>query len=379
MTASPLSVLMALDQLASAGTETHVLSLTKALIRRGNRVSLVSADGELRPAFERIGCAVYLTDPQGTGSGTPAERIAKLQEIMRTAGVDCVHAHQTPSGLLAAEAAAGLGVPVIFTAHGMYYPKDSLRTLLSQTKAAISVSEPVRQFVQDIGYPSQLIPNGIDLGEFYPSPGANVRSCLGIAGESVLLVYASRLAWGKATACDTLLRAMKDLHRYGWNRLELLVIGDGPKREALERLAEFIHQEAGRRLIHFAGRQTHMRDFYNAADMVVGTGRVALEALACEKPVLAIGNHGFFGWVEPSCHEEAWSHYFGDHGSYAPHSRYLFADHIARGLQRLEALKAQGPENRRWVERCFPIERTAEQVLGVYHSVVHNETRKGGK
>ncbi|UUZ87343.1 hypothetical protein LJK88_24235 [Paenibacillus sp. P26] len=49
MTASPLSVLMALDQLASAGTETHVLSLTKALIRRGNRVSLVSADGECVP------------------------------------------------------------------------------------------------------------------------------------------------------------------------------------------------------------------------------------------------------------------------------------------------------------------------------------------
>jgi glycosyltransferase involved in cell wall biosynthesis len=369
MTTSPLSVLMVLDQLAPAGTETHVLSLTKSLIQRGHHVSLVAADGELRSSFEHAGGTVYLIDSPEDGSAKRSEWIVKLQRIMKMANIDCVHAHQTPSGLLAAEAASREGIPFIFTAHGTYYPKDSLGSLLSQSKAVISVSKPVQQYVHKIGYPSHLIPNGIDLGEFYPSKSAKVRSELGIADTSVLIVYASRLAWGKATACDILLRAMKDLHRYGWHQFELVVVGDGPQREAIQRLAEFIHQETGRKFIHLAGQQTQMRDFYNAADIVIGTGRVALEALASEKPVLAIGNNGFFGWVEPENYEDACSLYFGDHGSSAPHSRYLFADQILKGYQRLDVLKAQGPENRQWVERLFHIERTTDQLLHIYQSV----------
>jgi glycosyltransferase involved in cell wall biosynthesis len=369
MTTSPLFVLMVLDQLAPAGTETHVLSLTKSLIQRGHYVSLVSADGELRSSFEDAGCTVYLMDSFVIESAKRSELIFMLQRIMKMTKFDCVHAHQTPSGLLAAEAANREGIPLIFTAHGTYYPKDSLKSLLSQSNAVISVSKPVQQYVYNIGYSSHLIPNGIDLGEFYSSESGKVRSELGIADSSVLIVYASRLAWGKATVCDILLRAMKDLHRYGWHQFELVVVGDGPNREQIQRLATFIRQETGIKFIHLAGQQTQMRDFYNAADIVIGTGRVALEALASEKPVLAIGNNGYFGWVEPENYEAAWSLYFGDHGSTAPHSRYLFADQILKGYQRLDVLKAQGRENRRWVESLFHIERTTDQLLLIYQSV----------
>ncbi|MDR6550266.1 glycosyltransferase family 4 protein [Paenibacillus qinlingensis] len=378
MTTFPLSVLMVLDQLAPAGTETHVLSLTKSLIQRGHRVALVSSDGELRSSFEQVGCTVYLLDSPEGGSTNNLGWIEKLQNIMKMGNFDCVHAHQTPSGLLAAEAANSEGIPLIFTTHGTYYPKDSLGSLLSQSKAVISVSKPVQQYVDHIGYPSYVIPNGIDLGEFYPSSQhTKVRSELGISESSILIVYASRLAWGKATACDILLRAMKDLHRYGWLQFELVVVGDGPKRDAIQRLADFIHKECGRTFIHLAGQQTHMHDYYNAADIVVGTGRVALEALATEKPVLAIGNNGFFGWVEPDNYEDAWSLYFGDHGSNAPHSRYLFADQIVRGYQRLEVLKAQGQANRRWVEHLFHSERNTDQLIHIYQSVSRLSRERG--
>ncbi|OCT13581.1 hypothetical protein A8709_18480 [Paenibacillus pectinilyticus] len=377
MTTAPLSVLMVLDQLSPAGTETHVLSLTKSLIQKGHHVRLVAADGELRSSFEQAGCSVYLMDPPEDGSTNRAEWINTLQRIMKMTHFDCVHAHQTPSGLLAAEAASSEGIPFIFTTHGTYYPKDSLGSLLSRSKAVIAVSKPVQQYVQHIGYPSHLIPNGIDLEEFYPSISTQVRSELGIADTSVLIVYASRLAWGKATACDILLRAMKDLHRYGWHQFELVVVGDGPKRDSIQRLAEFIHEESGRKFIHLAGQQTQMRDFYNAADIVIGTGRVALEALASEKPVLAIGNNGFFGWVEPGNYEEAWSLYFGDHGSSASHSRYLFADQIIKGYQKLDVLTAQGRENRQWVERLFHSERTTDQLLQIYQSVTQVSRERG--
>lgn len=366
MISSRLSVLMALDSMDAGGTETHVLSLTKALIRTGQRVTLLSAEGLLRPQFEEAGCTVFLFDFHAAH----AVQVARLQEIMRLQEVDCVHVHQTPSGLLTASAASQLGIPTVFTVHGTYYPQSSIKTLMSLSKEVISVSAPVQKYTQQLGFPSAVVPNGIDLQEFYPSNGSRLRSELGLPDDAVVLLYASRLAWGKGTACDTLLRAMKDLRRYGWNRLELVVIGDGPKFEAIKELSAFIEEESGQRFIHVLGKKARMNEYYNIADIVVGTGRVALEAMACGKPVLAVGNHGYFGWIEPGNYEEAWSHYFGDHGSYTAYSRYLFASEIGQGCRDLPRLKTLGAEGKRWVERKFHIDPIIQQVLNVYRAAI---------
>lgn len=371
MKPTPLSVLMVLDSMDAGGTETHVISLIKSLTQSGQQVSLVSAEGNLRRQFEAAGCSIFLFDYQSTNSAKRAECIAELQDIMLRQHIDCIHAHQTPSGLLAAAAADELGIPIVFTAHGTYYPREVLKTILNRAHTVISVSTPVQAYIRKLGFPSQVIPNGIDLTEFHPTTGFDLRSEWGLSKDSVILLYASRLAWGKATICDILLRTMKDLHRYGWNQLHLAVIGDGPKYEEMKALAHFIHQESGQTFIHLLGRQTNMHDYYNAADIVIGTGRVALEALACEKPVLAIGNHGYFGWIEPGNYEQAWSHYFGDHGSFASYSRYLFANEIAKGCRSPELLLEHGREGRRWVESDFNIDQTAAQVLNVYRSAVN--------
>ncbi|WP_169089920.1 glycosyltransferase [Paenibacillus sp. PL91] len=368
MTSSPLSVLMALDSMDAGGTETHVLSLATALINSGQRVSLISSGGPLRPQFEEAGCSVFSFDFRATSSPPYADRLARLKDIIRSQKIDIVHVHQTPSGLFAAKAADQLAIPMILTAHGTYYPQVGMKSLLASAKAVISVSPPVQRYIEQLGFTSAIIPNGIDLTAFYPSKHSKLRSDLGIAEDAVVLVYASRLAWGKGSACDTLLRAMKDLHQYGWDRLQLIVVGDGPKYEAINALASFIQEESGRKFIHMLGKQSQMRECYNAADIVVGTGRVALEAMACEKPVLAVGNHGYYGWIEPDTYEQAWSHYFGDHGSYSRYSRYLFSSDIAHGCRRLEELRAWGREGRRWVEREFHIDRALEQTMNVYRS-----------
>jgi glycosyltransferase involved in cell wall biosynthesis len=365
---------MALDSMDAGGTETHVLSLAKALLKSGQRVSLVSSDGLMRAQFEEAGCSVFLVDFRATSSPAYADRLARLVEIMQSQRIDIVHVHQTPSGLFAARAADQLAIPMVFTAHGTYYPQVSMKSILASSKAVISVSPPVYSYIEQLGFTSAIVPNGIDLLAFYPASHSSLRSDLGISEDAVVLVYASRLAWGKATACDTLLRAMKDLHHYGWDRLQLIVVGDGPKFESLKRLASFIEEESGSKFIHMAGKQSHMREYYNAADIVVGTGRVALEAMACGKPVLATGNHGYFGWVEPDNYEQAWTHYFGDHGSNASHSRYLYSNDIAQGCGRLEELRVRGKEGKQWIEREFQIDRVLDQTMDVYRAALGNSS-----
>jgi len=370
MKVAPLSIMMVLDSMGTGGTETHVISLAGALTRSGHKVSVVSADGELHRQFEEAGCSVHLVPDWGITVEARLKVRDKLLEVISDEGIQCIHGHQTPSGLQAASVARIKGIPFVFTAHGTYYPRDQLRMLLAQSKSVISVSEPVAHYIRQLGFQSDVIPNGIDLTQFYPADRSPIRSKIGIAEDTGLILYASRLAWGKATACDTMLRAMKDLYRNGWNKLHLVVAGNGPQYGAIKQLADFIHFEIGHTLITLVGQQSQMLDYYHAADIVVGSGRVALEALACEKPVLAMGNHGYFGWVAPDRYDQAWSHYFGDHGSIAPCSRYRISADIADGYRNLESLKASGREGRRWVERDFHIECSMKRVLSIYQSAI---------
>ncbi len=329
-------------------------------------MSLASMNGALRPAFEALGCPLYLFSPSGFETAASVHGAAELKQRMLEWKVNCVHAHQTPSGLMALAAAEELGIPFVFTVHGTYYPAGSLRSILARASKVISVSKPVQAFVRQLGFDSELVPNGIDTAAFCPEGSRKLRESLGIREEERLLVYASRLAWGKARACDTLLRAMKDMRKYGWDKLHLAVIGDGPQLADLRRLADYIEHETGRAFIHIAGLQTDMADCYRAADAVIGTGRVALEALACGKPVLAIGNHGFFGWIEPQCYEEAWLNYFGDHGSVAGYSRYLFASQLADGLRQPDRLTRMGTEGRQWVMSQFRLDEAINRLLKLY-------------
>jgi glycosyltransferase involved in cell wall biosynthesis len=373
MGSAPLSVLLVLDSMSAGGTETHVLSLMKGLRDKGVQVCLASADGGLRAAFAATGCAVYKLEAQDSSMRMSERRVAGLQQLMLERQVDCVHAHQIPSGLMALAAAEGLGIPFVFTVHGTYYPAGSLRAMLARASQVISVSAPVQEYVRKLGFVSRLVPNGIDVTEFYAGSNDALRERLGLPEDAMLLVYASRLAWGKASACETLLRAMKDLRRYGWDKLHLAVVGEGPRLADIRRLADFIAQESGSVFIHVLGMQTDMSGCYRAADIVIGTGRVALEALACGKPVLAIGNHGFFGWVEPERYEEAWAQHFGDHGSSAAYSRYLFAAQIADGCRKPAWLKQLGSAGRSWVTARFQMEDAVDQVLDAYAAAASNK------
>lgn len=70
-------------------------------------------------------------------------------------------------------------------------------------------------------------------------------------------------------------------------------------------------QEQNPRL-SFVGFQASLAPFYEKATVVVGAGRVALEAMAAVKPVLALGEQKYIGPLLPPILEEAKRTNFGD-------------------------------------------------------------------
>lgn len=64
--------------------------------------------------------------------------------------------------------------------------------------------------------------------------------------------------------------------------------------------------------VRFEGHQKHLVPFYEKAAIVVGAGRVALEAIALKKPVVAIGERLYVGPLSPDKEEKAKATNFGD-------------------------------------------------------------------
>lgn len=144
----------------------------------------------------------------------------------------------------------------------------------------------------------ERLPSGVDAGRFRPDPGgrAMVRARHGVGDGEALIVCVSRLVARKGQ--DQLIRALPRILR-GRPDARLLIVGSGPGRVRLERLARR-RGVADRVLFAGAVPYDELRAHYCAADCfampartrgggldVEGLGIVYLEAQACGVPVVA--------------------------------------------------------------------------------------------
>lgn len=64
--------------------------------------------------------------------------------------------------------------------------------------------------------------------------------------------------------------------------------------------------------VRFEGHQSRLVPYYGAATLVIGAGRVALEAMSLQKPVVAVGERRYIGPLAPPQVEAAKATNFGD-------------------------------------------------------------------
>ena len=82
-------------------------------------------------------------------------------------------------------------------------------------------------------------------------------------------------------------------------KVQLVVVGDGPARPAVEEAAAAANARAGRRVVVLAGEMVDPRPAYAAADVVLGMGGSALRGMAFGKPLVVAGVGGFWKLLTP--------------------------------------------------------------------------------
>jgi len=312
----PVKVLRVIARLNVGGPALHVAYLTAGLAERGYDTTLVAgtiARGEESMAFVADAHNVHIETLSELHREISPIRdlraILRLARLIRRERPAILHTHTAKAGAVGRIAAllAGDARPpiVVHTFHGhvlrgyfgrtMSFGFRTLERWLARTTTSlVAVSPEVRDDLVALRVaPASkftVVRLGIDLAHRIASDGAQRRETrrqMGLRDDVFVVGWVGRMTAVKNT--DSLVRALQTLVDLGVDA-RLLLVGDGPDRDHLERYA---HELGVMKRCLFLGYQEDVARFYDAIDALVlpsvneGTPVSVIEALAAERPAVA--------------------------------------------------------------------------------------------
>jgi len=221
--------------------------------------------------------------------------VREIQRLVRARGIDLMHTHGYKADIYGYLAARSEDTPLVATCHNWLAGGAALaaynfldRMALKRFDAVCAVSPAIAQELVSLGLHRErvtVIPNGIDVTAFDATPIARHEPAQGEARQVVGIVARLDLQKG----FDYLLRAVASL-RGSFPALRLLIVGEGPDREAIEQMVR--RYDLGE-VVTMAGQQTDMPAAYASMDIFVlpslneGLPMTLLEAMAAGKPIIA--------------------------------------------------------------------------------------------
>lgn len=364
---SGLTILQVLSWLNYGGVESYALRLGRALQARGHRVIVASAGGQLEPEFAAAGIAHFRVDFTG-GKGFSGTRA--LRRLIEREQVDLVNAHNWRAGMISHLATRRSRVPYVLTVHGTRQAVNRFWVFYWSQQVVVVSAASKRNLVEDFGLPEERVVEtivGVDCERFRPEPpDPELERELGLSPGAPRVVHVSRFSHSKAPVALALTAAVDRLARL-LPEVELVLVGQGPEEKAVARAAEQANARLGRRAVFALGGRGDVPRLLNLATVVVATATVALEAMACGKPVLAAGKGGYFGLVTPERLREAEASCFADHGTVAALTAEKLGESLAPLLRDPVEAKRLGEWGRRTAATHYGAAALAQQMEQVYH------------
>ncbi|MDO4474695.1 MAG: glycosyltransferase family 4 protein [Eubacteriales bacterium] len=304
------------------GVVTSVLNLEKELRKKGHEVKILTLS---QNRHSHVSGHVTYIGSVGAGKIYPNARVRiavrskYVTEIMEWQP-DIIHSQcEFSTFLYARHIAKVLNIPIVHTYHTVYEDythyfspfgiigKKAVRTFsrwcADSCEVIIVPTEKVKELLESYGIDAeiQVIPSGINLDKF--NPKRIEKDCLrneisGISEEDFVCVYIGRLA--KEKNIDELITMHHDMKE---PNVKLLIVGDGPDRENLEKLVEKYGMTD---CVIFTGMVSpkDIEKYYKLGDVFVSgstsetQGLTYVEALASGLPVVCRQDKCLDGVIE---------------------------------------------------------------------------------
>ncbi|MBV9170317.1 MAG: glycosyltransferase, partial [Chloroflexi bacterium] len=236
--ATGLHVLEVMGNAIVGGMERYVSDLVRLLPPPSfNFTCLVPFESVFTRTVRNLGAEVFVT-PMATDPVWRSIQVAT--EIVRTRGVDVIHAHLPKGAVLAGLVARLTDTPCVATVHERYASDQMLSVARITGTHLLTVCQEAYFHTLSQGIPSQqvsLIPNGVDVDAFTPGParGAAVRRELGVPSGAPLVGCVARLSPEKGL--DRFVRAAEQVHQRRPD-VHFAVVGEGYQHQRLIQLSQ---------------------------------------------------------------------------------------------------------------------------------------------
>jgi L-malate glycosyltransferase len=300
---------------------------------------------------------------------------SKICEVAASERLDLLHMHyaipHAAAAYLAREITRPLRyLPFVTTLHGTDITLVGARaSFLPVTRFSIAQSDAVTAISRYLALEScrtfgnckvEVIPNFINADYYQRRENPELRKQLAPGGEKLLMHVSNFRPVKRITDCIHAFARLKDRVK-----ARLILCGDGPERGGAEALAnEYGISEE----VVFAGQIPNIRDYLSVADILLlpsqteSFGLAALEAMACEVPVIAtrvgglpeVVRHGETGFLVE----------LGDTAAMAAHAEELLLDAVR--------WRTMGLRAREWACSEFNTDKVIPQYVELYERVLNN-------
>lgn len=376
MVAGPITVVQLLPELNSGGVERGTLEIANFLSLRGHRSFVVSGGGRLVSSLEKCGSR-HLLWTIGAKSPATARYILPLRRFLKANSVDILHARsRLPAwvGYLAWKSLPGSARPRFLTTFHGYYSINPYSAVMTKGERIIAISRAIASHITEHYGVSEekirLIYRGFDETLFDPA-SVDQRRVLTLKHrwkiddrQDPVLMLPGRLT--RLKGHELFIRSLSKIKHLPW---VAVCVGDCEENSAFrETLQRRVFQEGLEDRVHFVGYCEDMPAAMMASDVVISAstaepeafGRVAVEAQAMGKPVIATAHGGSLETVLDQ--KTGWL--------VKPSNVYALSEALAEAVRDRAKRDRLGAQGFRWVRDRFTVRRMCEETLRLYRELV---------
>jgi glycosyltransferase involved in cell wall biosynthesis len=292
-----------------------------------------------------------------------ASSVLHLLRCITAQSIDLVHCHDRRTVVAGAIACKLAGIPLVYTAHSVFY--DKLLTRLFLGRHVVAISETVqRNLEQEFQRPPgsvRLIYNGVDVHRSSAEERSRLRQELGLRREDRVISVIDRLVAQKGH--QLLLEAMPRIIP-AFPDLRVLLVGDGPLRRELEDLTHRLGLDAH---VVFCGTRPNATQFMELSEFTVapsvreGFHLAVVESLSLGVPVVASAI---------ACHREILAH--DDMGLLVPSDQpAALAEAILFMLRNRQQVHCMGRRCSHIAKRDFGLPQMLTRYEEYYEELLH--------